>query len=249
MAARFEIQLSRLAEYPPTKQAELIAAAVKKGYGPVGASTRTGLSLAQLVAKVGPESQAGKLIQKEIAELAAKPVAELTAEQQAAIRALAKDAEGGGAGAAKRTLADPKVAAKLTGEVQELIRTWTQLGTKEARLGWCRQRTVALLKDAGIDVEIAVIDRDGRHRLGLVQLGRVADQVQQDDPRRQQRLGGDDQRDDEDDPARVAARRAVLADGPAAVRQGLEGGACDQNRARMTNWKAGAQRAGRWPRN
>ena len=26
-------------------------------------------------------------------------------------------------------------------------------------------------------------------------------------------------------------------------------GACDQNRARMTSWKAGAQMAGRWPRN
>ena len=76
-------------------------------------------------------------------------MAELTAEQQAAIRALAKDAEGGGAGAAERTLADPKVAAKLTGEAQELIRTWTQLGTKEARLDWCKQRTVARLKDAG----------------------------------------------------------------------------------------------------
>ncbi|MDT5011958.1 MAG: hypothetical protein QOH57_3575, partial [Mycobacterium sp.] len=106
----------------------------------------------------GPGTEAGKLIQKEIAELSAKPVAELTAEQRAAIRTLGKDAEGGTVEGAERTLSDPKVAAKLTAEAQELIRTWTQLATKDARLAWCKNRAVTILKDAGIDIEIEVID-------------------------------------------------------------------------------------------
>jgi hypothetical protein len=157
VAAKFEIQLARVGEYAADKQASLIAQAVKKGYGPVGASTRTGMSLSEMAAKVGPESEAGRLIQKEMAELAAKPVAELTVEQRGAMRGLAKETESG-ASAAERSLNDPKVAAMLTGEAQELIRTWTQLATKEARLEWCKRRCVVLLKDAGIDVEINVID-------------------------------------------------------------------------------------------
>lgn len=158
MAARFELQLSRLAEYAPTKQAELLAKAVAKPYGPVGAATRTGMSLGEILAKVGPDTEAGKLIQKQIVELAGKPVGELTAEQRAALRTVSKDAGAGVAEGAERTLSDPAVGAKLTAEAQELVRTWTQMTTMDARLAFCRSRAVEILKEAGVEVEITVVD-------------------------------------------------------------------------------------------
>jgi hypothetical protein len=160
-AALFNMELAGVRTAAPPRQAELISRAFKQGMKPVETSTRTGMSLAEMMTRVGPESEAGKLIQREITELAGRPVAELTVEEQGAVRALAtKDPLVGESTGAARTLSDPAVAAKLSADSQELIRTWTQLGTKDARLAWCKGRAVELLKQAGIDVEIVVIDAE-----------------------------------------------------------------------------------------
>jgi hypothetical protein len=87
-AVRLEMQLGRLTSLEPVAQRAALSKAIMQ-YGSVGTASRTGLSLTEILAKLGGEqgeAEAVAKLKREMAELVAKPAAERTAEQRAALR-------------------------------------------------------------------------------------------------------------------------------------------------------------------
>lgn len=84
-AARMELQLARLLELTTVEQQALIASTVLEKGG-VYAAERTGLTLAELAARTGPDTAAGKKLAQEFIDLLTKGSTGLGPTQRAAIR-------------------------------------------------------------------------------------------------------------------------------------------------------------------
>lgn len=85
IAARTEAALIRIAELSAAEQVKLISAAtLEKGGSYV--SSRTGMTLAELAARVEPGSPAFQRLEREFLDLTRKSVAELTPAERAAVR-------------------------------------------------------------------------------------------------------------------------------------------------------------------
>ncbi|MDX6241379.1 MAG: hypothetical protein QOG10_6203, partial [Kribbellaceae bacterium] len=84
-AIRMELRLARLLELPALEQKVLIASSVLEKGG-VYTAERTGLTLGELAARAGPESEAGKRLGREFADLLAKGSAGMSPAERAALR-------------------------------------------------------------------------------------------------------------------------------------------------------------------
>lgn len=114
VATRTEVALIRLAELSSAEQVKLISAAtLEKGGSYV--SSRTGMTLAELAAKLEPGSPAFQRLEKEFLDLTAKGVADLAPAERAAIRdAMVTVGSDAAEVAGKDDQAEPEVGFELT---------------------------------------------------------------------------------------------------------------------------------------
>jgi hypothetical protein len=113
-AIRMELRLARLLELPALEQKVLIASSVLEKGG-VYTAERTGLTLGELAARAGPESEAGKRLGREFADLLAKGSAGMSPAERAALRDAGLTAAGevaSAAGGDSETEAEPEVETR-----------------------------------------------------------------------------------------------------------------------------------------
>lgn len=153
-AMTVEYRLLGLARAGAAEQSNILTAAVKQ-FGPLNTATKTGWGFEQMLTKVGPDSEAGKAIQKELLAILRKPVKELSAAELAALRGSAAEA---GVDNATRmgTLDSASAAARLTAAGRATLEQWTQLGSAEARGQWLGRTVNGELKKNGFEKELVI---------------------------------------------------------------------------------------------